>query len=337
MTGKFVFPWRNDARPDFSQLKNALTREKTPDYVPLYELYANPDTIAELVGNADAGPSFYRFYLWAGYDYVPVWPLYTMPLGSLVDTSKPYPVKDLADLAAYPWPKTEDFSFEPFHAAARAIPAGMRIIGQTGGPFEMAQQLLGYETLCYYLYDEPGLVEAMFDQIGDFYARLYTNMAEQPGVGALVISDDMGYKNGTMISAAHLRQYVKPIHANLVRIAHEAGLPCILHSCGNLDEIIDEWIDDVQMDAKHSFEDSIHPVEEMYEKYSDRVAILGGYDLNRLCHDSVGEVDQRCRRLIEMGKKGGYALGSGNSIPHFVPKENYRAMLMANKRAREGK
>lgn len=330
-----MLPWRHSAEPDFHQLRTVLTRGGKPAYVPLYELYANADTIASIVGAEDAGPSFWRFYLWAGYDYVPVWPQYSMPLGDLVDTSKPYPVQNWADLKAYPWPEDGAFSFTQFAQVSREKPTDMCIIGQTGGPFEMAQQLVGYETLCYFLYDEPELVAELFDRIGSFYARLYTQMAQQPGVGALVISDDMGYKSGMMISAAHLRAYVKPIHASLVAIAHAAGLPCILHSCGKIDEILDEWIDDVKIDAKHSYEDTIRPVEEVYAAYSDRVAILGGYDLNRLCGDSAEDVTARCQRLLKMGEKGAYALGSGNSIPNYVPMENYAAMLKANQVARK--
>jgi uroporphyrinogen decarboxylase len=33
--------------------------------------------------------------------------------------------------------------------------------------------------------------------------------------------------------------------------------------------------------------------------------------------------------LEQTSAKGGYALGSGNSIPYYVPQENYLAMIAA--------
>ena len=47
-----------------------------------------------------------------------------------------------------------------------------------------------------------------------------------------------------------------------------------LHSCGNLAGIMDELIDEVKIDGKHSFEDAIIPAEEFQRKYGDRVTVL---------------------------------------------------------------
>jgi hypothetical protein len=44
-------------------------------------------------------------------------------------------------------------------------------------------------------------------------------------------------------------------------VAHEAGRPYILHSCGNLSAILEDLIEDVGTDGRHSFEDVIEPVE----------------------------------------------------------------------------
>jgi uroporphyrinogen decarboxylase len=40
------------------------------------------------------------------------------------------------------------------------------------------------------------------------------------------------------------------------------------------------------------------------------------------------EVEEEVKRLIkEIAPGGGYCLGSSNSIPEYVPLENYKAML----------
>ncbi|OGO16223.1 MAG: hypothetical protein A2Z14_00250 [Chloroflexi bacterium RBG_16_48_8] len=91
---------------------------------------------------------------------------------------------------------------------------------------------------------------------------------------------------------------------------------------------MDDLINDVSIDGKHSFEDAIIPVNEFQEKYSDRIACLGGMDMNFLASSSPEEIRQRTRWLIETcGVRGRYAIGSGNSIPNYIPVDNYLAMV----------
>ena len=88
----------------------------------------------------------------------------------------------------------------------------------------------------------------------------------------------------------------------------------------------------LQYDARHSYEDKIVPVEQAYEQFVGKMAVLGGIDMNFLVCASEEEITARCRRMLEQTKsRGGYALGSGNSIPDYVPDEHYFAMLRAGK------
>ena len=92
---------------------------------------------------------------------------------------------------------------------------------------------------------------------------------------------------------------------------------------------MDDVIGDMGFDAKHSFEDAIQPVEEAYEAYRGRIALLGGVDMDFLCRSTPEAVYRRSRALLELTESQGYALGSGNSIPSYVPYENYCAMMAA--------
>jgi uroporphyrinogen decarboxylase len=211
---------------------------------------------------------------------------------------------------------------------APVMPEGMKIIGQTGGIFERAQELCGYVGLCMMLRTDRELVRAIFDRLSELYVTMYRGMAQIDAVGALVISDDLGFKTQTLVAPEDLREFAFPEHKRLVQLAHEAGKPCIMHSCGNLAEIMDDLIDDVGIDAKHSYEDVILPVAEAKRLYGERLTILGGFDLDQLCRGSEEEIRQTTRRLLaECGATGGYALGSGNSIAHYVPAQNYLTLL----------
>jgi uroporphyrinogen decarboxylase len=149
-----------------------------------------------------------------------------------------------------------------------------------------------------------------------------------PGVGALWLGDDMGFKTSTMVSHQVFREYVFPWQKRVGEIAHAQGLPFLLHACGNLSQIMDDLIDDVGIDAKHSFEDVIMPVSEAKRQYGERIAILGGIDVDFLCRASEDEVRAYTRKVIEAcAPGGGWALGTGNSVANYIPVQNYLAML----------
>ena len=147
-------------------------------------------------------------------------------------------------------------------------------------------------------------------------------------MGACIGNDDWGFKNQTMLSPDDMRRYVLPWHADLVKVIHDAGKPAVLHSCGNLEAVMDDVIDDIGYDGKHSYEDTIMPVEEAYERWGQRIAILGGIDVDFLVRHSLADVRERAQGLLSMSAdRGSYGLGSGNSIPSYVPQDKYLAMI----------
>ena len=98
-----------------------------------------------------------------------------------------------------------------------------------------------------------------------------------------------------------------------------------------MDEVIE-----LRIDAKHSNEDVIAPFDEWIALYGDRIGLLGGIDMDRLCREKPDEIT---RIVVEHGRRfrsltKGYALGSGNSIPDFMPVEGYLAMIEGVKKLR---
>ena len=111
-------------------------------------------------------------------------------------------------------------------------------------------------------------------------------------------------------------------------MCHDAGRPYFLHSCGEVSAIMDDLIDDVKIDAKHSFQSGVAPIVEWKRRYGDRIAMLGGVDVDVLAGRQPDEVRQSVREIIDQCAPGGrFAIGSGNSIPSYIPVENYLAML----------
>jgi uroporphyrinogen decarboxylase len=238
-------------------------------------------------------------------------------------------VRTWRDFERYPWPNVEDFDFFAYEYLNDHLPEGMGlVVCHAGGMFEHLSQIMSYEGLCLALMEDPDLVEAMANKLGERMVKFYQALLDLDRVVVIFPGDDMGFRTGTLVAPVHLRLYVLPWHRRFAAMAHAKGLPYFIHSCGNLEKIMPDLIDDVQIDGKHSYEDAIIPVEEFQARYGDRIAVLGGVDVHRLTTHTTGQVRQRVRDLIETcGSRGRYAIGSGNSIPSYIPLENYLAMV----------
>jgi uroporphyrinogen decarboxylase len=87
------------------------------------------------------------------------------------------------------------------------------------------------------------------------------------------------------------------------------------------------------IDGRHSFEDSIEPVTEMKIRWGDRIAILGGIDMDFLVRANEQAIRRRVRETLDVCQPGGgYCLGSGNTVANYIPVENYLIMLDEGRR-----
>jgi uroporphyrinogen decarboxylase len=234
-----------------------------------------------------------------------------------------------AEFERYPWPRIEDFDFFPFEYISSHLPEGMGMITcHGGGIYEHLSWIMSYEGLCMALYDAPDLVKAVSDRIGGLLVKFYEHLLDLPGVIAIFQGDDMGFKTGTLLAPDVLRTYCLPWQKKLAALTHDTGRPYFLHSCGNLLAIMEDLIEDVKIDGKHSYENAIIPVQEFQKKFEGRIAVLGGLDINILTRSTPQEVRREIGTLMEVcGARGRYAVGSGNSVPSYIPVENYLAMV----------
>lgn len=333
-------------QPDFNNILRVLEKKK-PNRPTLFEFFLNEPLYEQLANEKIDNKNPYsrwivysKAYMNAGYDYVTVlgsdfsfpaeaptnMKTYSINEGGVINDRKSY--------REYPWPDPDDFDYSRLDETAKHLPGKMKIIvWGPGGVLENVIKLTGYETLCMLLYDDPGLVGDIFEAVGSRLVRFYEICGKYKNVGAMISNDDWGFNKQTMLSVEDMEKYVFPYHIEIAKTIHNAGKPAILHSCGQLEHVMDSVIYRMKYDGKHSFEDKILPVEDAYRKWGGKIAILGGIDMDFLCRSKPNEILDRSAKLLELSRnKGSYALGSGNSIPEYVPYKNYFAMINARTR-----
>jgi uroporphyrinogen decarboxylase len=134
--------------------------------------------------------------------------------------------------------------------------------------------------------------------------------------------DDLGYRNGLFFSLDTYREVLKPAHKRSCDWAHEHGIKVMLHSCGNIMELIPDLID--------AGFDGLNPLEikagmdplKLKEEYDAQLVLEGGIDVRNMT-DGI-KIEEEIRTKIPALKAGGgYIYHSDHSVPDSVSFSDY--------------
>lgn len=336
--------------PNYQNVVDAAYN-RTPERLPLYEHNVDFGKIGEIMG-ADLPTlfqgdekdinEFFRvycdFFKRYGYDVVTFEACIgqIMPgSGALGDSRVDPVIKTREDFEKYPWEKIPDMYFEHnskyFKALRNQMPEGMKAIGGVGnGIFECVQDLVGFENLCYIAVDDEDLYRDLFLTVGKTHNKIWTRFMKEFGDIYCVcrFGDDLGYKSYSLLSTDDIKEHIFPWYKKTVDLVHSYNKPFLLHSCGNIFHLMDDLINNVGIDAKHSNEDQIAPFPVWVEKYGDKIGNFGGFDVDVICNYDRERMKEYIFDVLDKVKNGGgVAAGTGNSIPAYVPTEGYMNMI----------
>lgn len=354
--------------PDFAELERVLKGEQEPRRVHLVELHIDQEVLQaiteryldepwiawdRLSGVPPTEPYFRQLitlYYRLGYDYVPTLPVWvdhpprrwqkTKDTAQLSRGEREWAsegrglISSWEEFELFPWDKIKP-DLSPCEFVAQNLPERMKITVMATLFEHVLETLLGYEGLFYMLYDEPDLVAQVLARWGQKVYDYYESVVDLEEVGAIFHADDLGFKTSTLLSPKALRQLVFPWLKKYAALAHARGKMFWYHCCGNVynSRVIEDVIEDVRIDAFHSFQDVILPVVDFKARYGDRVATLGGVDMDKLARLDEASLREYIQGTLELCMPGGrFALSSGNTIANYIPLRNYCIMLEESRR-----
>ncbi|MHA1268390.1 MAG: uroporphyrinogen decarboxylase family protein [Candidatus Helarchaeota archaeon] len=194
-----------------------------------------------------------------------------------------------------------------------------------GEIFGRAWNGFGMELFTKLLYKEQKFIDMVFRDIGSYiYERikLFLELESPPPV--ICLADDLGEKHGTMMSPKLLRKYVFPWHKKICDLVHKNGSKIFLHSCGNIREVIPDFV-------KSGF-DGLNPIQsttpmdifEIHEKFGDKITLIGNVPMPLLTGGTLKEVKEYTLRLLkELAPNGGFIMAVDHSVPPTTIPENY--------------
>ena len=344
-----------EPRPDFDLFKKAILRQVEPERIPFFEIQIDPELMSAILGEDvpnpfETDPDRIKIKLRQdielmhrlGYDYVIVWnmPVFSMNFVLADDTAelsrgkRPWqsetegPISSREDFENFAWPDQSKRKYTRFDFVAERLPDGMKMIASLPGPFETTRGLMGMTNLFYALTDDPELVADVFARMGELTLQAIESMSKIDGVGGIILAEDIGMKNDLMMSPDYFRDLVLPWHKKMAQVVHDQDKLFILHACGKIEKLMDDFISDVGIDARHSYEDQVTPIEEAKRLYGKDIAVLGGVDMDLLARGSEEEIRKRVREIAAVcAPGGGFGLGTGNSAANYIPPNSFLAML----------
>jgi uroporphyrinogen decarboxylase len=176
---------------------------------------------------------------------------------------------------------------------------------------------------------DPEWVKDMIDTNTELVLGLFGALVEKGyAFDGYWCSDDLGYRNGLMFSPRVYRELVMPAHVALCAFCQKHGIAPFLHTCGNVNEVVDDLIEAGWGCLQPLEVKSQMDVIQLKRDYGDRLALMGGIDVRVMADGTDEEIEEEVRSKLLVAKEhGGYIYHSDHSVPDNVSFSRYQRMI----------
>lgn len=230
-------------------------------------------------------------------------------------------------LDGYAFPDPEDeLYFRDIPEKLQKYPDCFRVYCVGFSLYERAWTLRGMDNVLFDFYENPQFLHELLDAIADYnVARI--RKALEYDIDAVYFGDDWGQQSGLIMGPDLWREFIRPRVARMYQVAKDAGKYQLIHSCGDIHELIDDLID-LGVDMINPFQPEAMNVVGLLNAYHGKVAFHGGLSTQRtLSSGTPEEVRQETRRLLELGAAGSYVFAPAHAVEGDTPLDNMLAFL----------
>ena len=209
-------------------------------------------------------------------------------------------------------------------AAGRAATEGTDFVEfHFSGAFWQLREWVGFERLCTMFYDEPKLVAAMIEFWQEYVARLMERAFEFAVPDSVHISEDMAYKNFSMISPRMVREYLLPVYKRWGDLLRKAGVAVYaVDSDGYIGELIPIWME-AGVNACDPIEVAAgNDLAQYRREFGKSMGYRGGVD-KRAIAKGGRVIEREIRRLQPVIDGGGYIPSCDHGVPPDVSWQDY--------------
>lgn len=326
------------------RIEDALQR-KQPDRVPIFEWFIDAAVGQALVQSDDSidmverldldgvnlRPNYAREYL-DDKTWTDEWGMKRQLTGDVLPALMESPINDVTQHGDYSFPDPSAANrFASVEKALERFGDQKAIVLNLRDGFSDMRDLLGYEGALMAMLLEPKSFQELLERVVGYNVAVAAAAKERYGLNIVATTDDIANADGMLMRPETYFEVLAPAFKEVFRGYKELGYLCIKHCDGNVDAVLDCWID-----AGIDCLDPIDPgggytMAEMKQRIGDKVCLKGNIDCTgALCDGTAQEVDEEVRQcILGGGVGGGLIISSSNTIHRGVKPENFRAMLDA--------
>jgi uroporphyrinogen decarboxylase len=243
-------------------------------------------------------------------------------IGNVVGQVLPEPT-----LAGYDFPDPLDRRFfDDVPERIDRYPDRFRVFQIGFSLYERAWTLRGMEALMTDFLDHPGFVHELLDRIAVYNVAQVREALKHP-IDAVYFGDDWGQQRGLQMGPRIWREFILPVLRRMYGVVRGAGKCVMIHSCGDVDELFDDLVA-AGLNCFNPFQPEVMDVYSLLPRYRGRLAFHGGMSTQRVLPFGTAEqVRAETRRLLDLGREGGYIFAPAHDVEGDVPLENMLAMI----------
>jgi len=201
------------------------------------------------------------------------------------------------------------------------------------GIYERSYALLGWNEFMLNIAGNPSVVEELMDKVTDYKVEHAKKMVDM-GFKVAHHGDDFGTQCGAFFSKDMFMKYIHPRLKREWEVFTDAGLPIILHSCGDITDFLPELID-IGLKVLEPVQPCMD-IEFLKKEYGKDLIFFGGINTQVLPYITPEETKEMTRSAIRiLGKGGGMIIAPAQEIMNDVPIENIKALVETIREERE--
>lgn len=236
-------------------------------------------------------------------------------------------IASLEDLEAFPWPAPEDLDYSKFEQIKSLLPPGMGVLCNAGAIFSSLFLMMGMVSCFIEMKQGTELFTRLLKKVGEFQVKVVEILLETGSIGGIWINDDMGFHSGPLVNPKLYQKYTFPYYREIKHLVARKDAALLLHSDGNITKLLPD-LAEIGFNAIHPIEPESMDIEQARQIVGNKVCLIGNLSLGFPLGTGTPEDVSRGTELLirKMAPGGGYCFSSGNSIPDYIPYENWLAM-----------
>lgn len=189
------------------------------------------------------------------------------------------------------------------------------------------RDMCGFEGLSMMFYDQPRLVHEMMEYWTWFLIELLKEPLSHIKVEHVILNEDMAYKGQSMISPAHMREFMLPRYKQLYNFLKGKGVDVVdMDSDGYNGQILEAMYPEA-IDAISPIEIAAGNDPEVILRENPGIYITGGIDKRELRFDKAQARVEVARRYKTAREYGGYVPSVDHGVPPDIPVRTFLYMV----------